>query len=147
MLTSRLAAAEDGLLAAIADRAGLAGVPVRLGDPGSGVRPEHIWIAEEATARQVSDLSSQDTPLGGREENFELRVLIVATRSGDDYETLRDRATALCLEVEEAVRTTRKLGGAVEDSEVIQIERVSGATETGRAILTTVTVMARAWLA
>lgn len=151
-LTSRLAAAEDGLLAALVARQALpanplAGVALRLGDPGSGARPEHVWIGEEATAEQVSDLSSQDTPTGGREEEFSLRVLVLATRSGEDYTALRDRATAMTAEVEETVRTNRTLGGAVEDSEVERIERMTGASENGRMILTTVFVKARGWLA
>jgi hypothetical protein len=146
-LTSRLAAAEDGLLAAINGRAALAAVPVELGDPGAGVRDEHIWIAEEATADQVSDLSSQYDPLGGREETFELNVRVMATRSGNDYEALRNRSVELVTEVETAVAEDRKLGGAVEDCEVRRIERGSGATEAGRLILTTVVVEARAWLA
>ena len=146
-LTSRLAAAEDGLLAAIAGRANLAAVPKRLGDPGSGVRPEHIWIAEEATAEQLSDLSSQDVPTGGREENFSLRVVVLVSRSGDDYKALRDRLTALVLEVEEAVRLNRRLGGAVEDSEVERLERTTGAVEGARMAQMNVWVRARAWLA
>jgi hypothetical protein len=150
-LTSRLAAAEDALLAAIVAQAALpanplAGVALRLGDPGSGVRPEHVWVAEDARAEQVSDLSSQEFPSGGREETFEMRVLVLVTRSGDDYEALRNRATALAAEVETAVADDRRLGGSVEDCEVVRIERAGGATEMGRGILTTIYIGARAWL-
>lgn len=145
-LTSRLAAAEDGLLAAIQGRSGLAGVTVSLGDPGSGARPEHVWLVEEAIAERVTDVTPQASASGGYDERFELSVRVLATRSGDDYRALRDRSTALLLEVEEAVRTDPRLGGAVEDSEVIRIERESGATENGRGILATVIVEGRAWL-
>jgi len=145
-LTSTLANAESGLYDVIRAEPALAGVPVSLGDPGSGVRPEHVWIAEEATAEQVSDLSSQDFPVGGREETFELSVRVLATRSGDDYRALRDRAATLAAGVETAVREHRTLGGAVEDSEVVRLERETGATEAGRGILTTVVVRARSWL-
>jgi hypothetical protein len=151
-LTSRLAAAEDGLEAAIIAQAALpanplAGVAFRVGDPGSGVRPEHVWIVEEADAEQVSDLSSQETPAGGREENFSLRVRVLVSRSGDDWEAIRNRLTALAAEVETAVADNRTLGGAVEDCEVERIQRQSGASETGRAGLVTIYVKARAWLA
>lgn len=145
-LTSTLAIAETGLYDVIRAEAALAGVPVTLGDPGNAVRPEHVWIAEEATVEQVSDLSSQDFPMGGREELFELNVRIIATRSGDDYRALRDRAIALAAGVETAVREHRTLDGTVEDSEVVRIERETAATDAGRAILTTVVVRARAWL-
>lgn len=150
-LTSRLAAAEDGLLAAINTRAAIAlnpleGVAIRLGDPGSGARPEHVWIIEEATAEQTSDLSTADAG-AGREELFELSVRVLATRSGEDYPGLRDRSTAMGAEVEIAVAADRTLGGAVEDCEVVRLERSTGATEVGRAILLTVVVRARAWLA
>jgi hypothetical protein len=150
-LTSRLAAAEDGLLAAIVAQAALpanplAGVALRIGDPGSGARPEHVWIVEEASTAQVSDLSSQETPSGGREETFEIMVRVLASRSGDDYVALRNRATALAAEIETAVADNRTLGGAVEDCEVVRIERETGATEVGRAIVTTVVVFARSWL-
>lgn len=143
-LTTRLKAAEDGLLAALVAETGLAGIPLRLGDPGAGVRPEHVWIAEEATASQLSDLSAQTD--GGREESFELQVKVIVTRSGDDYAALRDRATVLVQAIEHAVTNTRTLGGAVEDCEVIRIERTTGATEIGRGILHVVAIEARAWL-
>lgn len=150
-LTSHLADAEDGLLAAIQTQAAtpssaIAGVALRLGDPGSGARPEHLWIAEEASAEQTSDVSSASGG-SGREERFELTVNVLASRSGDDYVALRDRATALVAEVETAVAADRTLGGAVEDSEVIRLERQTGASEVGRAILTAVVVEARVWLA
>jgi hypothetical protein len=146
-LTSRLAAAEDGLLAAIAGRPELAGVALRLGDPGSGVRPEHIWLVEEALAERVTDVTPQATNAGGYDERFEIAVRVLATRSGDDYEALRNRAMELVAAIENAVLENRTLGGAVEDSEVVRLERESGATENGRGILTTVVVEGRAWLA
>lgn len=151
-LTSRLAAAEDGLLSAIQTQAAvpgsaLAGVALRLGDPGSGIRPEHVWIREEATAERLTDVTPQAVATGGDEERFELMVRIMTTRSGDDYDTLRDRATALAAEIETAVLNARTLGGAVEDAFVTRIERETGATEAGRAIVTTVVVEAVAWLA
>lgn len=145
-ILTTLAAAEDGLLAALQAAAGLTGVPLRLGDPGSGVRPEHVWIAEEAVVEQVSDVSEGGTA-GGREETFELNVRILTTRGGDDFAALRDRATALVQAVEAAVAADRTLGGAVEDCEVSRIERESGATDVGRGILHTVVVTVRSWLA
>lgn len=146
-LTSRLAAAEDGLAVAVLARPELAGVAFRIGDPGSGVRPEHIWIVEEAEADQLSDLSSQKTPQGGREESFALRVRVMVSRSGDDWSLLRDRLTELGHAVETAVAESRTLGGAVEDCEVERIERQSGASESGRAGLLTLYVRCRVWLA
>jgi hypothetical protein len=146
-LTSRLAAAEDGLLAAIQGRSELAGVAIRLGDPGSAPRPEHIWIVEAATAERVTDVTPQATNAGGYDERFELSVRVLATRSGDDYAALRDRAMELCAAIENAVIEDRRLGGAVEDSEVVRLERETGATENGRGILSTVVVEGRAWLA
>lgn len=145
-LTTRLAAAEDGLLAAIIAGAP-AGVPVTLGDPGATVPAEGIWISEDATAEQVSDLSSQSNPAGGREETFELRVIVFTSLPGDDYLTLRNRGITLCAVVETAVAGSRTLGGAVEDSQVVRIERNTGATTQGRALEQVVYVLGRAWLA
>lgn len=144
-LTSRLAAAEDGLLAALT--AALAPVVVFLGDPGATVPAEAVWIAEDASADQVSDLSSQSTPAGGREESFELRVVVWTTAPGDDYPTIRSRAQTLAATVESTVAANRTLGGAVEDCEVSRIERHTGATGQGRAIQLDVFVAARSWLA
>lgn len=146
MLTSTLAIAEDGLYDAVRAAPELAGVPVDIGDPGAAVRPEHVWIAEEATAEQSSDLSSQENPAGGREELLELAVRIMVTRSGNDYRALRDRAAVLATGVERAVIYDHQLSGSVEDAEVVRIERVTGATEAGRMMLITVVVQARSWL-
>jgi hypothetical protein len=145
-LTTRLGAAEDGLLAIMQGRPELAGVAVQLGDPGSAPQPEHVWIVEEATAERVTDVTPQATATGGYDERFELMVRVLAIRSGNDYEALRNRALELVAGIELGVIADPKLNGAVEDSEVIRVERQSGATENGRGILTTVVVEGRAWL-
>jgi hypothetical protein len=145
-MTTTLASAEDGLLAAITS-AVPAGVPVGLGDPGTLLGTEAVWVSEDASVEQVSDLSSQFMPAGGREERFDLRVVVFTSLPGDDYETLRDRGMTLCAAVETAVINDRTLGGAVEDAEVTRIERRSGVTNTGRALEMMVFVASRSWLA
>lgn len=144
-LVSRLDAAEDGLLAALQGQAGLSGVALRLGDPGSGVQADHVWVSEGADATWDPDVTMGPSP--SMDEVFELRVVVLVARPGDDYATVRDRLMALADEVTQAVAANRTLGGAVEDCYVVRVERDGGLTDSGRVLLAEVRVRCRSALA
>lgn len=148
-LTSALSNAEDGLLAAIIAQKGLGGSPladvaVQIGDPGSGLQREHVWIAEEADADQAFAATAGTSE--EREERLNLRVFVFSSLGGDHYTELRDRAEALGGEIEKAVRADRDLGNSTFDAELVRIERQGGRTDEGRVMLLILTVSAIAYL-
>lgn len=143
-LVSRIDGAESGLLAALQARPGLEGVQVRLGNPGSGVQAEHIWIDETVQATWDPDVTGTAP---SEDEVFELRVVILVGHPGDDYTTIRDRLMALADEVTEAVAQDRTLGGSVEDCYTVRFERDGGLTDNGRILLAQVSVRCRSALA
>lgn len=148
-LTSALAGAEDGLLERLQAQSQvpgspLAGVPIRLGDPGVGLMQEHVFIAESASADQRFVVTG--TGANQKQEQFTLRVIVWVHREGDDYTATRDRAKDLLWEIEKAVAADPTLSGKVFDSWVSGLERRGGITDTGRALETTVLVTAIAFL-
>jgi hypothetical protein len=151
-LTSRLSAAEDGLLAILQAQAALpsnpmAGIPLRLADPGSGVQQTHIWIPETAVATQTPTVTDQGGgTIGEREEILTLRVVVFVMQAGDDYVTLRNLGDGLVAEVQKAIFASRTLNGSVQDSWVEQVERSGGLTERGRVMDWTISVHAIAEL-
>ncbi|MGH2692324.1 MAG: hypothetical protein ACRDHM_07440 [Actinomycetota bacterium] len=146
MAATAVEAAEDALRTAIAGRAGLAGVQVDLGDPGSNVLPEHIWIAESAPDEEqeweTTGVGSQQ-----RRETFTIRVVVLVEQSGNDYQAIRDRARVLSAEIEEAVRANQTLAGAVFHAEVSADRRATGGTDEGRIVQREVLVRCMAFLA
>lgn len=145
-LTSRMAAAEDGLLFAMNQQTDLAGL-TQLGDPGTTPPAEVVWITENAMADWNPDTTASDTNAGTFEEIYELHVRVLVMQSGNDYQTIRDRAMLLSAAVEEAVASYRTLNGAVEDSYVVHLQRSTGVTGEGRGIDMEITVRARSDLA
>lgn len=144
-LVSKIDAAESGLLSALQARPGLSGVAIRLGDPASGVQPEHIWIAEGIVANWDPAVTMGPTPT--EDETFELRVVVLVAQAGDEYATIRDRLMVLADEVTQAVAANRTLGGAVDDCYVVRFERDGGVTDAGRILLAEVFVRCRSSLA
>lgn len=147
-LTSQLAAAEDALLAALQAQAAeggspLAGVALQLGNPGSGRKVEHVWISEDATGEQ-----SWDTTGSGAQSKTEVITLtvFVFVQKGSTYSEFRDRLQALVGEVEQAILADFRLGGAVDDSEVVRVDRAGGRTETGYMVAAEVQVRCTRWL-
>jgi hypothetical protein len=140
-----MAAAEDGLLTIMQASAGLAGVTVQLGDPGASPPSEIVWIQEEATADWDPDVTMGPAP--SFEEIYELRVKVLTFRSGDDYLTLRNRARDLSNAVCAAVGADRRLNSSVDDSYPVRLERMTGASDVGRGIETTIVVRARVTVA
>jgi hypothetical protein len=135
-------AAEDGLLTALQASGALAGVTVQLGDPGAAPPAEIVWIVEDASADWNPEVTmGQAGPT--LDEVYELGVKVVVMQPGDDYKRLRDRAGALADAVCDVCRTSRTLGGAVDDSYPIRVERSTGAWDTGRGIEYLVTIRAR----
>ncbi len=148
--TSRLADAEDGLLAVILARAAipgnaLEGVTIQLGDPGSALEPDHVWILEDASADQHFDLTT-GPGAEEREETIILQVRCFTQRRGDDFLEQRTRVQAMSAEVEIAVRGDRSLSGKVFDAEVLALDRDGKRTSDTRTIHNTVRVQAKAYL-
>lgn len=136
VLTSRLKAVEDALKAAIqAQAAGggspLAGVAIRLGNPGSGRKAEHVWISEDASAEQTWEVSAASAATATKAEVVSLAVFVYVQKAGDDYEAVRDRLQAMIGEVEQAVSTDPTLQGVAFDAEVTKIDRAGGRHEKG----------------
>jgi hypothetical protein len=140
-LTSKMEAAENGLLVALQAQAALTGVQVQLGDPGSAPPAEIVWITEDAEAAWDPDVTMGLTP--SMDELYELHVKVLVFRAGDDYTAIRDRAAVLAGAVETAVGAYRTLNAAVDDSYVTHVKRATGATNEGRGIETEITVHAR----
>ncbi len=122
----------------------MAGVRLQIGDPGANLGREHVWLPENVETEQ----RWETTGIGAqaRREEFDLPVLVFIEKSGDDFEAVRARAQALAEEVEKAVRGNPTLQGSVWDSWVRRIEHATGATESTRIDLATVTVFCRAFL-
>lgn len=144
-LTSSLNEAEDALKAAILTQqaipgSALAGVAVQLGHPGSGLLAEHIWIEEEATVAQNWSLTGGSSASRQRREVFRLQVKVFTSLSGNDYPTIRTRASGLSEELESALRADDTLTGASWHAQVVAIRRESAATDEGRQMLMTLDV-------
>lgn len=144
-LISKMTAAEDGLLADLLSVFGAyPTVVVQLGDPGPQPPAEVIWIEENATADWDPDVTMGANPT--MDEIYELHVKVITMASGDDYVTLRNRAATLTGVVTLAVASDRRLGNSVDDSYVTQVQRSTGAWDTGRGIETRITIRARSSL-
>lgn len=148
-LVSKLGAAEDALLALmLADsQLGTAtpAVPVGMGDPGAGVRKAHVWISDEADAEWEPGVTMGPTPT--EEETFDLRVVCLYARAGNDTTGLRDLVMALAASVCRIVADNRRLSNTVDDAYVTRVQRFGGATEGGRAMIVEVTVHCESTLA
>ena len=147
--TSRIAAAQDGLLAAIAaQQAGpgspLAGVQLALGHP-IDLQAEAVWVADDASSDQAHAATSQPGS-EDRGETIELQAKCFVVRGELDYKTARDRALALAGEVEDAVRADRSLGGAVFDAETQGLDLESGVDGENRLVGVTVRIRSTAYL-
>lgn len=119
--TTRFASAQDGLETIIKARRDLAGNPlasvaIDVGDPGRRLKKEHVWIAEEADARQSWETTGATT--AQREETARLFVTAFVTQSGDDYRKARNRLLALAQEIETAVRNDPALNASVWHAEM-----------------------------
>lgn len=148
-ISSVLETAEAALLAVLQAQAAvpgnpLAGVPLRIGDPGAHLLREYIWLPEEVETEQRWETTGVGAQ--ARREEFDLPVLVFIEQLGDDFDAVRSRAQALAEEVEKAVRANPTLNGSVWDSWTKRIEHSTGATETTRVDLATVTIFCRAFL-
>lgn len=89
--------------------------PVDLGFPHGGPRsPHHVWIpAEVDDLDTISDLSGSGG-VGKFEEQYQLRVYMVATTRADrTFADHRDEIAQLVDATVDAVRADQQLGGAV----------------------------------
>ena len=107
-VTTRLAAAELGLFHLLEARAAiggspLEGVPLSYGFPGDQLAAEHMWIGEEAEARQEWQITGSGSQ--AKTEIGTLEVWIWVVTPGNDYPTSRDRGLAMAGEVERAVQS------------------------------------------
>ncbi|HXF72680.1 MAG TPA: hypothetical protein VNO79_08755 [Actinomycetota bacterium] len=149
-VTSRIAAAQDGLLAALqAQAAGqgspLAGVQLTLGWPVDQ-QAESCWVDEAGSAEQA--FASTTSPSTAEdEETIRLTVRVLVRRGELSYKEARDRALAIAGEVHEALRADRTLGGAVFDAVVVGLDLESGVEGEARLVGVSVRVEARAFLA
>lgn len=148
-LTSRIGAAQDGLLAAINTQAALpanplAGVTRTLGEPGT-LKKEHVWISEDADAEQTWDVTGSGAQ--AKRETFELQAVVLVVKAGNVYKAARDRALLFAGEIEQAVRADPKLAASVWDAEVVRVEMRSGAVEKARGVELHVIVRASEFLA
>lgn len=137
-MSENLATAEDalsGLLQLRAAQVGnpLSGIPVALGDPGSGLRDKHVWIADAAdVVRRADSTGSTDATW---EDEILLHVMVWVAAKGNDYPALRNVGKSIVHEIDTLVRADPDLGAAVWDTQVMRIERMGAGTQEGRALL------------
>jgi hypothetical protein len=148
--TSRLGAAQDGLLVLLqAQQAGvgspLEGVQLTLGAP-LDQQAESCFVDDGATSDQ--NFSSTGASAGSYEEEETIRLAVrVLVRRGElAYKEARDRGLAIAGETHEALRADRTLGGAVSDASVVGVEIESGIDGENRLVGVTVRVQASAYL-
>lgn len=144
MSTSRVAAAEDALLAALQADGTLAAIagPPQLFEPSDPL-DEQVWIAEESE-------STQDVHTTGnvptRQEDFTIRVVVFVAKTGNDYKAVRDRGVALVAAIENVVRTNFTLTGAAFFADAVGVRRTSGAWEKRRGVVHEVSIRVRTYL-
>ena len=144
MTTSRVAAAEDALLALLqADGtlSALAGPP-QLFEPQNPA-DEHVWIAEDMEETQdVHTTGNVPT----RQEDFTIKVVAFVVKTGDDYKATRDRGVVLVAAIENVIRTNFTVTGSVFFGDVVGIRRSSAAWEKRRGVLHEVFVRCRSYI-
>lgn len=145
-LTTRIAAAQDGLKTLIDARVALATVKRILGDPLKALAKETIWISGDIEeGERVFELTGDD--LAPEEETFFILCHAFVMLTGDNYKKARDRALVLAGEIELAIRSDRTLGGSVEDeTEIVGFELASGALGQARVVEVMLRVRCRAIL-
>lgn len=150
-LTSRWAAAQDALLAALQARPALASLvaarALTLGYPALGAQAEAMWISGAVTEWVQGAGSTGTSTTAQREETFTLAVNVLVAKTGADYKTPRDRALTLAAELEAVLRADWTLGGALFEAFVAGGEVQEGVADTQRQVLVTIEVRCRAWLA
>lgn len=143
MTSSRTAAAEDALLAALQADATLAAIagPPQLWEP-SDPKDEHVWIAEQLEETQdVHTTGNVPT----RQEDFVIRVRVWVVKTGNDYKAVRDRGVVLVAAIENVVRANFTLTGSVFFADISAIRRFSGPWDTRRGVIHEVSVRVRAY--
>lgn len=118
MATSTIPAAIDGLLALLAARPALAGVPLYDGPPLSETStPHRIVVGYDGTDQSVDGdqewASSPYQAPTSRDERYVIRCLAEAWTGSTTLKSARDDAFTLLAEIEQAVRGDPTLGGAV----------------------------------
>lgn len=108
-IRTRLWSAQDGLLTRLLAESWPNDVTPVLGIPGRLER-DSVWISGEVDSwnaeHRVSGLTARD-------ETFELRIHVLATRLGGDYATIRSAIQTYAALVENALYADPTLGGSV----------------------------------
>lgn len=144
MTTSRVAAAEDALLALLQADGTLAAIagPPQLFAP-SDPMDEHVWISEDSD-------ETQDVHTTGvvptRQEDFLIKVMAFTALTGNDYKAVRDRGVVLVAAIEAVIRTNFTLSGSLFFGDVVGVKRSSEPWEKRRYILNEVSVRCRSYI-
>lgn len=144
MTTTAVYDAQDALLALVKGLDSVGGWKVDLGFPPGAVQTKHIWVdGNLADNEQMFGLSG----LAAKDENFTLRVHIVATAKANTYDVPRDRVKTITDELGDAISADFRLGDVVELAQVTGVELDEGIPDdASRQVMATVAVACRAWL-
>lgn len=118
--TTRVAATQDALKTLLEADATLTGLQIDLGTPRT-IRKEHVFIMGSVTNwSQRVQITGSSAAGSAREEQFTLRVAIVATNS-DGYTDQRDRVIALVQAVEGVIRDNPTVTSTVRHADIVGV--------------------------
>lgn len=144
-MQSRIWEAQDALLALLSDSAPLAKITRGLGSPMKLDR-KHVWISGEV---EDWNLAYTTSGLVSRDEEFNLRIHVLVTKTGVTYENVRAEVVTLGQAVEDAIASDVTLAGTVMLATVARatIDEATGGDGRTRSILLTIHVRCNAHVA
>ena len=121
-------AAQNALKTALSALSGLDNARVTLGHPAS-LEKDEVWVSGEV---QDWQLEYRQSGLVARDEFYTLIVYCFASRTGKDFEGVRDRVAGYSTAVEDYLADNPTLGGTVMLATVISATLDEGISQDGR---------------
>ncbi|WP_067967525.1 hypothetical protein [Nocardiopsis trehalosi] len=147
-MISTIPAAMAALTATLQAAPGLAGVQVLQGPPTTNIEPDAVLVGFTGDVSEGAIRSTRLTAdLGGRrdQETYQVTTMVSSFSGDTEMDARMERTCAMVAEIDRVLSADRKLGGAVAQARVVEVNLGQVQTTDGAECNAQVIIEIRAW--